>query len=260
MCLSNVRGMDALVLSYNRYHPLANHMIHSYDLLWPGHPFRFNVPYQADGLSASSERLLEAANVVAIESAAPIKSTVEALLAGRDDDEWVYWCIDDKYPVAFDTRSLHSTIEWLPSLDSSFQGVTLCRCRTLNEQWNLRRQWNRRNVCTMSPWGERFLHRKSLAQFWVPSFLRAGFIRFVFDRIPEGLPQAHVMDRYITAHRRGYRLPAGMKLLVSEENRMHFGESTSRGKLTANAVQSMNSKGLALPEDFVVGERYIGLP
>lgn len=252
--------MDAVVLTCNRYHPLAEHMIHCYDLMWPDHPFVFHVPFQADGSSSPSESLLAAPNVVAVESPEPIKATVETLLHGRHDDEWVYWCLDDKYPLAFETESLESTVAWLPDLDPSIQGITLCRCRFLTKQWNLRRTWNRRDEHTLSPWGERFLHRRTLAQFWLPSFLRVGFIRFVFDRIPDGLPQAHLMDDYVGADRDGYQLPAEMKFLVSERNHMHLGESTSRGELTANVVQSLTSKGLAVPENFPLGGQYIVMP
>ena len=248
------------MLSYNRYHPLAEHMIKCYDAMWPDHPFVFHVPFQTNGSSPPSESLLAAANVVPVESPEPIKATVETLLRGRHDDEWVYWCIDDKYPLAFETESLESTLAWLPSLDPSFQGITLCRCRGLTKQSNLRRSWTRRDEHTRSPWGERFLHRKTLQQFWLPSFLRVGFIRLVFDLIPDGLPQAHLMDNYTGASSSGYRIPAEMKLLVSEKNHMHLGESTSRGELTANVVQSLTSRGFAVPESFPLGGRYIVMP
>ena len=246
--------IDAIVLSCSRYHPLAEHMVRRYRALWPEHPFQFHVPFQPDRPSSRTEVLADSPEVVMVASPEPITATVETLLRGRDDDEWVYWCIDDKYPMSFDVRAIVDTIGWLPNLDSSYQGVSVCRCRQLRAAWNLHDEH------TVSPWGERFLHRRSLAQFWLHSFVRVGFIRFVFDRIPDGLPEARIMDQHLAARRDGYRLPADMRYLVSEHNHQHLGESTSRGALTVNAVQSLRSAGLPVPDGFPRSDRYVVMP
>lgn len=132
--------------------------------------------------------------------------------------------------------------------------MTLCRCRQLRAAWNLH------DDHTVAPWGERFLHRRSLVQFWLHSCVRAGFIRFVFARIPDGLPEARMMDDHLDKGRDGYRLPTGMEFLVSERNHMHLGESTSRGALTVNVTQSFRTSGLPVPAEFPKSDRYIVMP
>jgi len=246
--------MDALVLTCDRYHPFANHMIRCYERLWPDHSFTFYVPFQNEKSSQVTQDLLARSDVVGVPSEVSIKRTVDSLIEGRADDDWVYWCLDDKYPIAFQNVVLEKTMEWLPELPRSTVGVTLCRCR------NLRSPWNIRNDALASPWGENFLSRNGLSQFWLHSFLRVSFLRTVFDLIPEGLPEARVMDEYLGQHRNGWKVPESIQYVVSENNWMHFGESTVRGVMTQNCAQSFDSFNLQLPPTFDVGEKYVVLP
>ncbi|MDA1302340.1 MAG: hypothetical protein O2868_20005 [Proteobacteria bacterium] len=87
--------MKAIVLSCDKYHAFARHMILRYDKLWPGHPFTFRVPYQ----DASGDHLLAMRASSRVEprpAATMIKPTLLSLIDDLDDAEWVYWCIDDK--------------------------------------------------------------------------------------------------------------------------------------------------------------------
>jgi len=248
------RDMDALVLTCNRYHPFTDHMIRCYERLWVNHEFTFYVPFQSELASGVTHDLLARPDVVGVPSEVSIKQTVDALIDGREDDEWIYWCLDDKYPIAFQNNVLERTIEWLPELPSSAVGITLCRCR------NLRAPWNIRDFSLTSSWGEKFLARNGLSQFWLHSFLRVSFLRTVFDLIPEGLPEAHLMDQYIGQNEDGWNVPDDVQYLVSEHNWMHLGESTSRGVMTQNCAQSFQSLNLEFPANFKVGEKYVLMP
>lgn len=48
--------MKAIVLTYDKYRTLTERMISMYQKLWPGHPYRFRIPYQELPGMASSKR------------------------------------------------------------------------------------------------------------------------------------------------------------------------------------------------------------
>jgi len=82
----------AIVLTCDRYRAVTEHMIFQYDRLWPDHPFVFHVPYQELG-GVDTEQ------VKYFPTPSDIKGTVLRLLTQIDEEEWIYWCVDDKYPL-----------------------------------------------------------------------------------------------------------------------------------------------------------------
>ena len=86
--------MKAIVLTYDRNRVVTEHMIYRYDELWPDHPFVFRIPYQELGgrSTASTEY---------VRTPPEIRETALQLIADLDDEEWIYWCVDDKYPIQF---------------------------------------------------------------------------------------------------------------------------------------------------------------
>ena len=102
--------MKAIVLTYDKYRRLTDHMILRYRQLWPDNPFTFRIPFQQlpDTDSAGLEY---------IPSPPAIKATVLTLLQDLDDREWIYWCIDDKYPVHIDVPAMQSVLDWIRDRD-----------------------------------------------------------------------------------------------------------------------------------------------
>jgi len=87
--MSSPDKIKAIVLTCDRYRVMTQHLIVQYERLWPDHPFVFHIPYQELG-GVDSERIKYHT------SPADIKGTVLHLLANIDDEEWIYWCVDDK--------------------------------------------------------------------------------------------------------------------------------------------------------------------
>ncbi|TMP93037.1 MAG: hypothetical protein E6L08_06790, partial [Verrucomicrobia bacterium] len=113
--------IKAIVLTCDRYRAITRHVIFQYDRLWPDHPFVFHVPYQEVG-GTDTKR------VKYIPSPSDIKGTILHLLAEIDDEEWIYWCVDDKYPIELPTDKVASLISHAmrsPEVD----GFLFCRCR-----------------------------------------------------------------------------------------------------------------------------------
>jgi hypothetical protein len=227
------RRLPAIVLTCDRYHPFAEHMMMRYQAEWPSHPFMFQVPYQRRALQGdwvASRRTPEA-----------IRATVLELLEEFDDAAWVYWCIDDKYPISLVQPAVARLAEAvlsdrLPGVD----GVIFCRCRKLLRPEFLLAEERE------GPDGLVLLRRKDYSQIWIHQFLRVKVLRQLFRLLPEEIPIAKVMD----ALKDQISLPLGHRLYVVETNLAVFGESTVAGRITRNCASSLHALGLEMPPGF----------
>jgi hypothetical protein len=226
--------IKAIVLTCDRYRAITEHMIFQYDRLWPDHPFVFRVPYQDLG-GVDTER------VKYLTAPSDIKSTVLHLLTEIDDEEWIYWCVDDKYPIQLIPDKIASLISHAmrsPEVD----GLLFCRCRaTLN---NPKLTLYPRKV--KNPSGNIYFERKAWFQIWIHQILRAKVLRYLFTHLPDHIPNAKAMDEL---KNEVPKLPEH-RLFVTKKNFAVFGESTRRGVITQNCYESMVAAGIELPEWF----------
>jgi hypothetical protein len=224
--------MKALVLTYDKYRPLTEHMIGKYGQLWPQHPFTFRIPYQQ--LAGKAEPAREY-----IRCPSGIKQTVLALIDGLDDEEWIYWCIDDKYPVKLDIGGIESIRNWIRrDYDQSVDSILCCRPRKLTKQKRL----TGRLLKTGN--GTTLLERKNYKCIWIHQFLRVKVLRHLFEAFPDVIPNAKAMDK-LKGH---VRKPDDHRLYVTKNTMAVFGESTMRGVITENCYRSLQNLGLPLPE------------
>src|SRR5919204_1255058 len=119
--------MKAIVLTYDRHRPITEHMILQYERLWPDHPFVFRVPYQ-NLRGSNSDRITYVKTPGG--KPADIPASVLQLLADVDDEEWVYWCMDDKYPIQLTTEKIARLISYAMQ-SPKMSGLLFCRCRQL---------------------------------------------------------------------------------------------------------------------------------
>jgi hypothetical protein len=226
--------IKTIVLTCDRYRAITEHMIFQYDRLWPGHPFVFHVPYQELG-GTDTER------VKFVTSPSDIKRTVLHLLAEIDEEEWIYWCVDDKYPIQLVTDKIGTLISHArrsPEVD----GLLFCRCRaTLN---NPKLTLFPRKV--KNPFGDIYLERKAWFQIWIHQILRAKVLRHLFTHLPDVIPNAKAMDEL----KNDVPKLAEHRLFVTKENFAVFGESTRRGVVTQNCYESMVRAKIEIPEWF----------
>lgn len=223
--------MKALVLTYDKYRPITDHMHARYEKLWPNNSFIFQIPYQ--NLKSNT-----AQNINNIHTPPDIKSTIFNLLKDLDDDEWVYWCIDDKYPISFNLDRINQINEWVTTLsDTEISGILFCRCRSL-----LRPEYLTGKTITDNK-GLVFLERKGYEQIWIHQYLRVKVIRHMFSKFPDVIPYAKAMDGFKDIITK----PTKHRLYVSQSNYAVFGESTKRGKLTQNCYESMKQNKSTLP-------------
>ena len=227
--------MKAVVMTCDRYRALTEHMMFKYEQLWPDHPFHFRIPYQDRAPTRAS------AQTEYVRTPVAIKATVLALLADLDDEELIYWCIDDKYPVELNVPEVEHMLQWLVRRDNAgIDGLLFCRARRMWDQNYLTGHQRADDS------GHVYLERSSYKQIWIHQFLRVKVLRHLFLSFPDKIPYAKYMDTLVD---RAVK-PAAHRIYVSHRNFAVFGESTFRGKVTRNCYESIRENDLALPSWF----------
>ena len=238
--------MKAIVLTCDRYAAFRDHMLVTYQRLWPNHPFQFVIPYQTYPTELA-ENYGERVDLV--QSPPGIKETVLTLLSALDPDEWVYWCIDDKYLVSLKDGVANDVAEWIPTItDPLVAGVSFARVRMLLKRDNLIL-----DDIIEDSLGHVFIRRRNYAQIWLHQFLRVKVLRTIFDRFSDRPFVAKEMD----AMKKLQSLPDDQRLYVMSDNQVVFGESTHRGRITLNCMKNMKTLGLPIPRDFEISDKSI---
>ena len=122
--------MKAIVLTFDRHRAITQHMILQYERLWPDHPFCFRIPYQnLGGINSDQLEYIRTPG----DTAEDIPDAVLQLLADLPDEEWVYWCSDDKYPIRLVIDKIRELMrQALEAADIS--GLLFCRTRVTLDQ------------------------------------------------------------------------------------------------------------------------------
>ena len=247
--------MKAIVLSCDKYHPLADHMIQSYQEIWPSHPFLFRVPYQQFPTNLNNKYTNK---IELIKTPPDIKQTVLTLIDDLAAEDWIYWCIDDKYLVEINETAVNNCVKWVSKISDPMDcGVMFCRCRKLLDLENLRHDCD-----AVSAYGNEYIQRKNYYQFWIPQFLRVKILRELFQEFPDSPFKAKEMDAF-TGQNPGLtvkKLRKDQRMHVSKINNARFGESTIAGVITKNCFTSMQLRNISafgfrkLPFSRLIGE------
>lgn len=243
-------SISAIVLTCQRYSPLAEHMINCYQKVWPDSPFRFHLP---DGQNMREVATRLGSRVVLRETGegderGRFRAAVLDLLEGFDDEEWIYWCPDDKYPIWINRPIAQNVIAGLSETPSDISGLCLTKRQSWGKAakgWNKSGEYRIRNID--------FSEIHDYKRIWLHQLLRVRVLRHLFKSFPPVIDSAKVMD---SLHRR-IALPAGSRRLMIKRNAMVLGESTHRGMITANCAESLLLDQGILPDGFRVSEQRI---
>lgn len=207
-------------------------MIFCYEKLWPDHPYLFQVPYQELPPTIQNSR------VQYHQCTSDIKETVLTLLGDLDDEEMIYWCIDDKYPIKLNTKKIEKIHQWLFSGNKEdISGLLFCRCRGMLKKQNLTSKE------LIDAQGDVCLARKNYEQIWIHQYVKVKVIRYLFNSFPDKMPTAKMMDLL----KKQVKKPDSHQLYVTSGSVASFGESTSRGIITRNCFKSMKANNLSIP-------------
>ena len=226
--------MKAIVLTCDAYHPLANLCLASYEKHWPAHPFEFRVAYQDTrrGFDGRSSPLCF------VRTPRPIIDTMAGLLGDLDDREWVFWCMDDRYVIRADASVAVKVYEQV--LGTEDPGIIAVRLISSTPSSCGGNEVALRPELVEDP-------RSAGTQFrllWQHQFVRAGALRRVFQSFPSEPSIPKEMDSFLHLKR------AGERILEVRRSVLTLGESTSRGRITANCAVAFRQYGMAIPEGF----------
>lgn len=239
--------MKAIVLTYDNNHSFTDHMIRKYNKLWPNHPFVFRIPYQNYPEKLKNKH---GNNIELIPSKSPIKDTVLTLLNDLNDEEWIYWCIDDKYPVNVDSYKLNYIYNQIQSSNlSDISGLMFSFKRKIKRKEN---SYPNTYTTDISP-GYNFLRRKNYSMIWIHQFLKVKVIKHLFQNLPDDIKAAKEMDSLIE----NINLPNEHILLALNKSIVEFGESTHRGMITKNCFESLKNMRMELPENVSITDKEI---
>jgi hypothetical protein len=214
-------------------------MLITYQMLWPNHPFQFVIPYQTYPTELA-EKYGE--QVEPVHSPPGIKDTVLTLLAPLDPQEWVYWCIDDKYLVFLNDAVASHVADWVPTItDPSIAGVSFARAGKMLKPKHLILDDTIEDAL-----GQNFIRRRDYRKIWLHQFVRVKVLRTMFDQFSEDPFAAKEMDTMKNL----ITLPDDQRLYVMSDNQVVFGESTRRGRITLNCAENMRALGLPRPREF----------
>lgn len=232
--------MRAIVLTCDKYVKLVDHMIHTYQKIWSSNHFRFRIPYQNYPHFLHNKY---GDQIELIQTKIEIKPNMQLLLDDIHDDEWVYWCIGDKYLLKIEEEEVNKVYHWVENInDTNVCGVTFSRCRDLLKGENL----NIKDGTFINNYGQVFFERRNFLQIWIHQFVQAKVLKNLFDGFPDRAFVPKKIDYFI----QGKQVPLTQRMYVSEKIMVIFGESTTRGKLTQNCVQSFRKNGLEVPRNF----------
>ena len=98
----------------------------------------------------------------------------------------------------------------------------------------------------VTPTGDILLERKGWYQIWIHQFLKAKVLRSLFSQLPLKISSAKALDGL----KDQIPKPDEYHLFVTEQNFAVFGESTKRGVITRNCLESIRQTDIELPEWF----------
>jgi hypothetical protein len=232
--------VKAIVLTFDDHLPVARLVVTAYGKLWPDHPFRFRIPYNGDRPPAWSEA---EGKIDWIHSPRPIKATMTRLLEGVPDEDWVYFCMDDKVPLEINrsaARRIHRFVLGLDQADISTVQVT--RNNGVNRyidfaSWRFR---PRRGL---------YFEKVDYHNFYQHQFVRARLLKRVFqsDEVAEDftLKKGCDVDRLLgmSPFARKRTLP-GERAFVPFRNAMLLAESFMAGRVTPACARALRLHGL----------------
>jgi hypothetical protein len=211
-------------------------MIQCYDELWPNHPFVFRIPFQDEN------RCITGANREYVRTSPAIKETVLTLLEDLDDEEWVYWCIDDKYPIQLHVQQIEEIYNSIINNElDEISGLLFCRTRKMLSPDYLTGE----GILIRN---EKLIERKGYHQIWIHQFVKVKIIRYLFLNFPDIIEKPRILDPL----KHKIKKPDNHKLFVTSTNHSIFGESSFFGVITENCYRSMSERGINIPSWFDV--------
>jgi len=223
--------MKAIVLSYDDRAPYVDLVLSSYKNKWRECPLQFVIPYNEHLPYHRNKH--SALNCKFVKTPKSVKQTMIKLLEDVDDDEFVYWCLDDIYPCKeFQANEVNSAYRFALA-NPNVGAIRLFRPPGVG-----------RSRAFQTIGKTQYTRGFSHAGFWFHYFIRKQCLLPVFTH--------HTVDDDTSINVLGpNRQRIGLKydILFPVQNLATFGETTrGRKRITKNCHEDMKRYGIKPPE------------
>jgi hypothetical protein len=270
--------VKGIVLSFDPHLEIANLLVETYNQLWPDCRFQFRIPFT----DRDPRAIFRAQNVEFISTPPDIRSTVKSLLCDLPEHEFVFWCIDDRYPIEiFEPAVLRAVRDFASDAGGDVDSIKLTDLtvegiegklhtrfpRRLTRRWRpqLFRRPDTQRVENDKTWrqreeggarepsfrlaGQGFFRQLGhprngfyMPQFTTPAFLKQFFLASALP-LKYGIREFHHFLLSTNLEHKSY-FPNTFLLSV--------GESTFRGRLSMVCYEQMLKFGLVPPKIEIV--------
>jgi len=223
--------MYAIVLTFDQQIQFARLVLESYSRLWPDCSFTYRIPYNEKVPNALASR----PDVELVRTKRDIKATMETLLIDIEDEEFVFWAIDDRYPVKLvGTGILEQILAFVSQSPTDIDGVKLTNhaVKVVGDQVQVIGE-TRFRLQVDFPGG-----------FYTHHFVKSKVLKRCF--LGFDLPSDYSIRQF---HDKLLAVTAwNDRVLVPERPIVCFGESCSRGKMTLNCLCDLRKHNLNVPD------------
>tara|TARA_R100001126_G_C4851055_1_gene161998 strand:+ start:54 stop:800 length:747 start_codon:yes stop_codon:yes gene_type:complete len=244
--------IKAIVLSCDRYHKITDHMIETYQKLWPTNKLKFLIPWNKVYPQFLVDKWGD--KIKLIQTPVEFKPTIDGLLKNINENEWVYWCTDDSYLVDLDEDAANASYNFVENCNNN----SIYSVIFYNGQYDIvHRTFDKEKSLNHN--GYNFFKKNKITYQWQHQFCRSKVIKKMFDCLdePEFPKQMDHMQKEEKSKEFWNMINEG-DWYVIENNSVIMGEPTSRGKLTINGLESFKQYNLTPPiEEFEVGKAVI---
>jgi hypothetical protein len=232
--------MKAILLGYDKDFGFIQLAYKAYMALWPDCPLIFRIPIN-DRNNPDFAFFSGKPNVELIDSPSPFKATARALLEGIGDEEWVYWCISDRYPSYLNVGKINKILKYIAMGSADpYNAIRLI---------NTHEQVNSQSVMIDDL---AFFHKVGYHfGFWHHQFLKAKVLRFnlCHPLLAEDYHVSYLNRRFhLIADRPDGMLSVFEQTLVPKEAIMHISEPCLNGHITINGLSDLTKYGCKIPK------------
>jgi len=265
--------VKGIVLSFDPHLEIANLLVETYNQLWPDCRFQFRIPFT----DRDPRAIFRAQNVEFISTPPDIRSTVKSLLCDLPEHEFVFWCVDDRYPIEIfepavlravrdfasdasgDVDSIKLTDLTVEGIEGKLQRFPRRWCRQLfrrpdtqrvenDKTWRQREEGVAREPAFRLA-GQGFFRQLGHPKngFYMPQFTTPAFLKKFF--LASALPLKYSIRDF---HRFLLSTNLEHKSYFPNTFLLSVGESTFRGRLSMVCYEQMLKFGLVPPKIEIV--------
>jgi|7_EtaG_2_1085326.scaffolds.fasta_scaffold09550_4 hypothetical protein len=230
--------MYAILLTFDEQVGFAELVYKKYMEMWPECPLIFRIPFNKKNKCKSYDYFYSQSNVELIKTGRPIRETMSNLLSDIPNDEWVFWCIDDRYPnFIYNNESCNDQLNFLyNSLNEVSSGID--RVKLIKHKEKI----TEKQVVVGGKLKFLFGAEGSAHGAWHHSFTRAKQLKWEFLRKKLGADYKINNLTYRKLNKKHY-----FQSVIPVKSLISFAEPCISGKVTPNGLAELKKYNCPIP-------------